>query len=208
MKLLNFGLLFIWMVLFHVSLAKEYTKEDYIEIAENYISEKFNNTSINCKYRVVIDTMAYVYIDELAGDIPIRYLDSVIMINKETLEIFHANLKIKTEIYERYVEGEEPLSLQEIPEFINQLNYEGKYEIDTDNVKVVQKKNYNNYYDIKDIPYVLIEKDSENSIEVEVVYEPITRNNNGDVFELAYYIKYRDENDDYYSIILFANTKI
>ena len=206
MKILKYGFLLLWVFLIQFSMAKEYTKKDYIEVAEKYIEEKYN-ASINCSYRVVIDSSVYVYISELgAGDIPIQYLESLILINKETLEVIHANLRLKMEVYER-VTNEKPLSLEEIPEFLNQLTYEGEYEIDTKSVEVTPKENHKNHYDIENIPFLLDEKDNKTTIEVEKVYEPITKNNSGNVYELTYYINYMDVHHNAYTVILFAYTK-
>jgi len=39
------------------------------------------------------------------------------------------------------------------------------------------------------------------------MFEPITNNNKGNVYELAYFIEFIDENYDNYFMILFAFTK-
>ncbi|OUM67991.1 hypothetical protein PIROE2DRAFT_4408 [Piromyces sp. E2] len=182
----------------------QYTEEDYIKVAKDYIKEKYN-MDINCRYRVVIDNSVFIYIDQLAYEYPISTLDSVILIDKETKEIIHANLRIKTEIFERNADGNEPLPLEEVPQFINNIIYNGKYKIDTDKIKVTQKKKYNNIYDIENVPFVLQEDDAK--IEIEKLFEPITKNNRGNVYELSYFIKYTDEDHNTYNIILFAYTR-
>jgi len=202
MKIINTIILLWTLLLISFSMAV-YTEEEYIQVAKDYIKEKYK-MEINCKYRVVIDNSVFIYVDQLAYEYPINYLDSVFLIDKETKEIIHANLRIKTDIKERYVD-DGPLPLEELPEFLNNLKYDGKYKIDKDNVKVTQKKKYNNIYDIENVPFLLNEEDS--VIEVEMMYEPITKNNVGNVYELSYFIKYTDENHTTYNIILFAYTR-
>ncbi|ORX58354.1 hypothetical protein BCR36DRAFT_233959, partial [Piromyces finnis] len=205
MKIIFNIVIFLAILLTSLSMAA-YTEEEYIKVAKDYIKEKYSQ-DINCKYRVVIDNSVFIYIDQLAYDTPISTLDSVMLIDKDTKEVIHANLRIKTEIYERYVVDGTPLTLEEIPEFINKLNYNEEYKINAKEIKVIQKKNFNNYYDIENVPFVLKEEDNKNTIEVEKIYEPITKNNRGNVYELAYYINYTDEKHNAYNIVLFAYTK-
>ncbi|KAG4106518.1 hypothetical protein H8356DRAFT_1626271 [Neocallimastix lanati (nom. inval.)] len=206
MNILKYILLLVWVIFIQFSKAEEATDEDYIAVVDKFLLEKYN-VALDYKFRVVIDNVVYVYLDEISNNIPLRYLDSTFMIDKETKEIIYSNLRVKTDVSERYVD-DEPLSIEEIPEFLNQLNYNGEYEIDGDSVEVVPKKKFNNYYDIENVPFLLIEQDNINTIEVEKVYEPITKNNSGNIFELAYYINYTDDHDNTYSIILFAYTRI
>jgi len=89
----------------------EYTEEDYVKVAKDYIYEKYKD-AVDCNYRVVIDKMVYIYIDQKGyDDIPFNYLDSLILLNKDTKQVIHAKLKMNTEIDERYNDGN-PLSLK------------------------------------------------------------------------------------------------
>ncbi|ORX86544.1 hypothetical protein BCR32DRAFT_240941 [Anaeromyces robustus] len=227
MKIFNYGIILLWIFSLFLQLVtaeekgkeKEknelFTPEQFIELAKNYIYENYG--ILSCNYRAVIDNVAYVYIDQTANDIPIRSLDSLIMFDKTTAEIIYTNMKIKTTVYERYVENTEPLPLENVPEFINDLSYHGEYKINIKDVEVIPTKKFRNNYYIDNIPFLLDEEsDNENFIEIEKVYEPITSNTNinnnkdndgedtSNIVELAYYIKYIDVNYDTYSIILFA----
>jgi len=183
----------------------EYTEEDYVKVAKDYIYEKYNNT-VDCNYKVVVDNKVYIYIDQKGyDDIPYNYLDSLILLDKETKKIIHAKLKMNPEVDERYNDGN-PLPLIKIPDFINKSIYNGKYNINESDVKVSQKGKHKNYYEIDNAPFILKEK-IKNMIDVKKMFEPITNNNKGNVYELAYFIDFIDENYDNYSMILFAFTK-
>jgi len=183
----------------------EYTEEDYVKVAKDYIYEKYKD-AVDCNYRVVIDKMVYIYIDQKGyDDIPFNYLDSLILLNKDTKQVIHAKLKMNTEIDERYNDGN-PLSLKKIPEYINKLIYNDKYKINEEDVKVSQKGKFKNHYEIDNVPFILEEK-IKNVIDVKKMFEPITNNNKGNVYELAYFIEFIDENYDNYFMILFAFTK-
>lgn len=203
MNIINYVII-LWFLMMQFGRT-EYTEEDYVKVAKDYIYEKYNNT-VDCNYKVVVDNKVYIYIDQKGyDDIPYNYLDSLILLDKETKKIIHAKLKMNPEVDERYNDGN-PLPLIKIPDFINKSIYNGKYNINESDVKVSQKGKHKNYYEIDNAPFILKEK-IKNMIDVKKMFEPITNNNKGNVYELAYFIDFIDENYDNYSMILFAFTK-
>jgi len=203
MNIINYSIIFIWILLIQFGKT-EYTEKEYIEVAENYVYERYNNT-VECDYRAVIDNMVYIYIDQVAyNGVPINYLDSLIILNKKTKNVIYANLKLNPDIYEN-LNKKKPLPLEEIPSFINELIYNGTYEINTNEINVSQKNNLKNIFEIDNIPFLVEEEN--NFIDIERIFEPVTKNNTGNIYELAYFITFTDIDYNDYFMILFAHTK-